>query len=160
MLQQVGAVLGGEAVRLPAAVGRRRGRRRHGGGGDDERAETERRAVGRRGGGSGGEAVAEEESGEHWSWRRWGEGAEKVGEDRRGSGGGHVGCAPSDTCLPPPSAVRSASAHAGIRKARAAATVCVCVRVSHFVVGLACWPCGLCSPYKNKQIPKNFQLHE
>lgn len=112
VLQQVGAVLGGEAVRLPAAVRRGRGRR-HGCG---EGAQTERRAVGRRrGGGGGGEAVAEK-IGEHWSWRR-DEGAE-VGEDRCGSGGGHVGCAPSDTCLPPL-----------VRKARApAASVCAPLR--------------------------------
>lgn len=73
VLQQVGAVLGGEAVRLAAAVGRGRGRRRrHGGGG--ESAQAERRAAARRGGRGGGEAVAEK-SGEHWSWRRRGEGA-------------------------------------------------------------------------------------
>ena len=78
-------MLGGEAVRLPPAVGRGRGRgRRHGGGGGGEDAE---RRAGRRGG--GGEAMAKEKSGEHWSWRK-GEGAGKVGEDGRGSGGGHV----------------------------------------------------------------------
>ena len=96
VLQQVGAVLGGEAVRLPPAVGRGRGRgrgRRHGGGGGGEDAE---RRAGRRGG--GGEAMAKEKSGEHWSWRK-GEGAGKVGEDRRGSGGGHVDCASTDTCV-------------------------------------------------------------
>jgi hypothetical protein len=55
VLQQVGAVLGGEAVGLPrAAVGRRGRRGRHGGD------ETEGR-----GGGGGGEAVAEEARGEH-----------------------------------------------------------------------------------------------
>jgi predicted PurR-regulated permease PerM len=42
-----------------------------------------------------------------------------------------VGCAPSDTCRLPASAV--------VRKARATATVCVCV-LCHFVLGL---PVGL-----------------
>ena len=40
--------------------------------------------------------MAKEKSGEHWSWRK-GEGAGKVGEDGRGSGGGHVDCASRDT---------------------------------------------------------------
>lgn len=144
VLQQVGAVLGGEAVRLPAAVRRGRGRR-HGCG---EGAQTERRAVGRRrGGGGGGEAVAEK-SGEHWSWRR-DEGAE-VGEDRCGSGGGHVGCAPSDTCLPP------ASARHTLASARPARLLLVCVR--HFVLGLASRPCGLlCSPYIRENKQMNFK---
>lgn len=59
VLQQVGAVLGSEAVRLPTALGRGRGRGRRHGGCEDAKGRAEKRS------GGGGKAVAKEKSREH-----------------------------------------------------------------------------------------------